>query len=331
MCGDIMIHQNKMKQKKQPSHALVVSMMCAVIVTIVAQSLDIQQGWSFAHESDKVYASEEQSHPLWYHNVVSSSRHIQWNIKEQLNNLVDAQKQKIDWYIYWLLWWWEQSQVVVSSWDDSILYIQSHNSEVNSWNIVVNDKLQYVSFDILQNNLLQKKCEYELPIDNNDENIVEIIQRWLDRCLITVSWSHKVYPRDILTHEMMRTIASRAGFEVKMEYASSKPVSREQLFTFMYALQQHHNIGNVPVVVVHNPVTRVDYLSLLKKVFDQWSSSQVQEEKMHFVSSTPELIKEDAEYGKEIKIQNESWSLSSWLWIDKEMLKETVTWIIDKI
>ena len=330
MCGDIMIHPNKMKQKKQPSHAFVVSMMCAVIVTIVAQSLDIQNMWSFSHDGDKAYASEELSHPLWYHNVASSSL-WQWNVREQLDNLVNDQKTKIDEYIYGLLGWWQESDIIDQK--DVGLSYSEQNTKADSWtNRDVTDlATNYISFDILQNNLVQKRCEYQLPIDNTDEETVAIIQRWLDYCLITVSQSHKVYPRDILTHEMMRTIASRAWFEVKMEYASSKPVSREQLFSFFYALQQHHNIWNVPVVVVHNPVTRVDYLSLLKKVFEQWISSQVQEEKMHFVSSTPEVIKEDAEYRDEVKIQNESWSLSSWLWIDKEMLKSTVTWIIDKI
>lgn len=335
MCGDIMIQSNKMKQRKQPSHAFVVSMMCAVVVTIVAQSLDIPNMWSLSQEGDKAYASD---HPLGYHGVASDDSWSQWNVRKQLDNLVDAQKQQIDNYIYGLLWW---SKWVKDLWwghgDDHphtphIPWKKDEetekNTDENTSKLELPPQSDYTSFDVLQNQLLQKKCNYTLPIDNTDTETAAIIQRWLDHCLVTVSQSYKVYPMDILTHEMMRTIADRAGFAVKMEYASSKAVSREQLFSFLNALQQNHNIWNMPVVVVSNPVKRIDYLVLLKKLFEQWIPLQESEE-IHFVEKDTSTINDIIIQNSENEVNTSSESSS--LWVDKEMLKSTVAWIIDKI
>jgi hypothetical protein len=58
-----------------------------------------------------------------------------------------------------------------------------------------------------------------------------------------------------------------------MEYASSKAVSLSQLLAFLDAIQQHHTIGDIPVVSYSTLVRRSEYLTVLYKIFDTPSSS----------------------------------------------------------
>lgn len=126
----------------------------------------------------------------------------------------------------------------------------------------------YASFSSLSERLALQSCAYPLPIDNTDPKVTHIVQWALDRCLITVSGAGKVYPYDFLTHKTMRIIADRAGFVVKMDLASSQIVQRSELYQFMYTLQQHHAIGDLPVVALDDKITRVQFLTLLYDVFD---------------------------------------------------------------
>lgn len=65
----------------------------------------------------------------------------------------------------------------------------------------------------------------------------------------------------------MRVIAERAGFVTKMEYASDQPVSNVQLLNFLQALQHQHHISYMPSVEVGEIVTRIEYLTILYKLF----------------------------------------------------------------
>jgi hypothetical protein len=60
-----------------------------------------------------------------------------------------------------------------------------------------------------------------------------------------------------------------------MEYASSKPVSREQFVAFFYTLQQKHQIGDLPVVSMSTPLRRSEYIIFLHKLFGDISPKSI--------------------------------------------------------
>lgn len=120
---------------------------------------------------------------------------------------------------------------------------------------------------MLQTSLKEKSCDYRLPIDA-DPPVITMLQWALDHCIITVSSSYKVYPHDYLTHNTMRIMAERAGFVVKMEYASNDIVTNSQLLSFLNALQQHHQISDIPSILVGERVTRREYIKILYLLFN---------------------------------------------------------------
>ena len=119
---------------------------------------------------------------------------------------------------------------------------------------------------MLQKNLKEKSCTYRLPIDA-DPPLAPVLQWALDHCIITVSSSYKVNPYDYLTHKTMRIMAQRAGFVVKMEYASNDIVTNSQLLSFLNSLQQHHQISDMPSIFLGERVTRGEYITLLYLLF----------------------------------------------------------------
>lgn len=335
--------------------------MCAVIMTIIRQSIN---------NHPDTYAWISYNNEIWsqkIHGVASdTSPSVQWsrNVLRDITSLVAEQKQFIDSYLLWIQW---------STVSDSI---SIGTDSIQTWPIVdIKEEPElptipeYIPFEQIKKSLADKKCEYQLPIDNTDPKIAPHIQWWLEHCLITVSASQKVYPNDILTHEMMRIIADRAWFSVKMDYASRKTVSREQFLTFFYTLQQHHQIGDLPVVSMSTPLKRSEYLIFLHKLFGDavksiaqmtwvvstgttvWSLPQISK---HTISDM--TVKEFKQMliaqGQQITITaydesiiltpdimktivSEIWDtnhpISSSVWIDKEMMKQTLSWFIEKL
>ncbi len=333
--------------------------MCAVIMTIVRQSI---------HHKTDIYAWDSHNEFPMAHGVASNtlSEDSVWarfaNVLESINALITQQKQVVDSYIVWddfPVWW----QNVVTSqplvvWTSSIVVSEP-----------VIEESEYTLFEDIKKSLSDKYCEYNLPVDNTDPKLAPHIQWWLDHCLITVSAAQKVYPNDILTHEMMRTIAERAGFVVKMDYASTKPVSRDQFLTFFYALQQHHKIWDLPVISMSNPLRRWEYIRLLHMIFGDsgwhpevvvqtwvvqldtasvwtwvsWSPSMtVKEFKEIMIANwknititpyddtimmTPEIMKKILSDENTISTLPQDKSIG----IDKEMLKQTVSWMMERL
>ena len=356
MCGDIMI-TTKNKNKTSSTSMLVVSIMCAVIMTIVRQSI---------HHKTDIYAWDSYNDLPMSHGVASDtlSEDSMWmhfaNILESINALIIQQKQVVDNYIVWDNFpeWWQNivtSQPLVV-WTSAIAEPEP-----------IIEQSEYLLFEDIKKALSDKYCEYNLPVDNTDPKLAPHIQWWLDHCLITVSAAQKVYPNDILTHEMMRTIAERAGFVVKMDYASTKPVSRDQFLTFFYALQQHHKIWDLPVISMSNPLRRWEYIRLLHMIFGDsgwhtevvvqtwnvkfdtvwtwvlWSPSMTVKEFKEImiadwknititpyddtIMMTPEIMKKILNDEKTISTLPQDKSIG----IDKEMLKQTVSWMMEKL
>lgn len=351
MCGDIMITKNKTKN----SSVLVVSIMCAVIMTIMWQSIN--------DSSDTYALSTSQSHEVAHDQFVDSKNQNVYKILDNINLLLDKQKKFIDEYVMWNL---------VSPLNSQSLLLTggtwwSFSSEKKLDNII-NDSPSYKSFDELKKALNEKKCDYTLPIDNTDQSIQPYIKWWLDHCLITVSAAGKVYPNDILTNEMMRIIANRAWLVVNMDYASNKPVSKDQFFSFFYALQQHHKLGDLPALPISNPLKRWEYLRFIYTVFDgvnmttlpstwtiltwffQWSDTDpsvgitIKEFKemliTEWISTEITAYDDNVMVTPEIMKEIISNSNNKWLWlskadssigIDKELLKETLSRVMEKI
>ncbi len=334
--------------------------MCAVIMTIIRQSINNRPDtYAWISRDERWYPS--QTHPS-----APSSLSVQWsrNVLDDITTLIIDQKKLIDQYIWWIQYGQAQDIIPTTGWE-----IWSPIPTLSGQKILPLVS-EYTAFAQLKKTLSDKRCEYSLPIDNTDPKIAPHIQWWLEHCLITVSSAQKVYPNDILTHEMMRTIADRAWFTVKMNYASTKPVSRDQFLNFFYTLQQHHQIGDLPVVPMSTPLKRSEYIVFLHKVFwdniqkissltwtvwsgivsvlnpvqssAPWWSMTVKEFKEmlnvqgkqiliteydHTVIATPEIMKQ---------ILWELWStpspsLPSSVWIDKEMMKQTLSRFIEKL
>lgn len=355
MCGDIMITKNKTK-KQSSSHILVVTIMCAVVMTIVGQSLTNYRTTYAENDSNQNGKLLTETH-----GIAPNTTDIKHNIVDQLQILVDEQKQIFDKYV---LWSFVSNNTIVETWSWSVESWSFVWSVVNISPVVS----EYESIEVIRKTLLDKHCDYSLPIDTTDLKLVEHLQRWLEHCLITVSSNQKVYPDNILTHSMMRTIAQRAWFIVKMDYASDKPVSRNQLLAFLYALQQHHTITDIPVVPLSNPVKRSEYLVLLHKlfwdklwwssisswiiltgwVFSTWSviasnTITLKDVKEVLISQgyTMEIMPYDSEIivTPEImkKMLADSPSIHKSIWnsntigVDKEMLKQTLSRLMEKI
>jgi hypothetical protein len=255
--------QNKIKTKKS-SGVFVISVMCAVILTIIRQSINNQPS-TYANISPRDWSWDGVVH----YSVDENSWAWFWAIFESVDPLIDRQKETVDGYL--------SSRWVVSISDNrssSPVTNQTWNTWVvwMTWSVVSTVwSSEYILFENIKDSLSNQYCEYIIPIDVIDMKIKPSLYRWLEHCLITVSASGKMYPDNILTHEMMRTIAQRAWFVTKMEYASDRQVSREQFLTFVYALQQHHQIANLPVIWVSDPVKRNEYIIFLYKMFE-WVS-----------------------------------------------------------
>jgi hypothetical protein len=93
MCGDIMITKNKTKQNSS-SHILVVTIMCAVVMTIVGQSLTNYRT-TYA-END---FNQDSKLLTETHGIAPNTTDIKYNIVDQLQILVDEQKQVFDKYV----------------------------------------------------------------------------------------------------------------------------------------------------------------------------------------------------------------------------------------
>ena len=52
-----------------------------------------------------------------------------------------------------------------------------------------------------------------------------------------------------------------------MEYATNEIVTNSQLLSFLGAIQKNHQISSLPAVPVGTKVTRVEYLTILYKLF----------------------------------------------------------------
>lgn len=352
MCGDVMINKNKTKTSS--SKALVMSMIMAVLLSLMRQSLQPRDD-TYASTRDTLMSSDMHGAALDRDGSYGNA----WvqQIMDHIQQAVDEQKKTFDRYVMWQLFGDIVTGSSLQTWSKSV------PSVVPIVSLPVSQD-EYVSFSQLQQDLANKHCDYTLPIDIADIKGIEHIQWWLDHCLITVSAAQKVYPNDILTHEMMRTIARRAGFVVKMEFASRQPVLRNQLLVFMDAIQQHHRIGDIPAVATTNPVTRIQYITLLHKLFGP-STEKDRKDQSVVISTgatsdaittgstmtvkawkeilktqwvdipitsyddtivvTPDIIKKilsDTDYNKKI---------TSDLGIDKEMLKQTVSWMMEKL
>lgn len=329
--------------------------MCAVIMTIIRQSINNHTDTYAGISSVRTIVPE-------VHTVAPSSLSVQWsrNFLDDITSLITDQKQFVDKYVMWI----QQLQIqeIASSSIDTW----------SQWSPAIQPKLptepEYQSFEIIKKTLSEKRCDYPLPIDNTDSKLAPHIQWWLGHCLLTVSSAQKVYPDDILTHEMMRVIAQRAWMDVKMEYASSQPVSRDQFLAFFYALQQHHKIGDLPVISMGTPLKRSEYIVFLHKIFwdtlqkitsltgswwtgsiptiapiwdDTWLSMTVKEFKEILISQWKQL--EITPYDDKILLTSDIMkkiisdtsiipqNSSSSVWIDKEMMKQTLSWFIEKI
>lgn len=91
----------------------------------------------------------------------------------------------------------------------------------------------------------------------------------------------------------MRVMADRAGFAVKMEYASDRIVTDSELLTFLSALQQHHQIAYMPSVPVGKQVTRGEYLTILYRLFaiDEYTEQvSVLSSQDHSASQVAQLV-----------------------------------------
>lgn len=356
MCGDIMITKNK---KQNWSNALVVSIMCAVLLTLIRQSINNQEN-TYA----SISSASTKTQWVQIDDAVSQSPDAQWsrNVLDDITNMIVEQKKSIDEYLLWLQDAAQVDDIVsVSAQPWAIPSIQTQDPTLTLAS-------EYQTFENLKKLLSDKYCEYRLPIDNTDLSVASDIQWWLDRCLLTVSAAQKVYPNDVLTHEMMRVIAQRAWFIVKMEYASNKPVSKEQLFTFFYALQQNHKIGDLPVIVLSAPVKRSEYMRFLHKLFgdvkrpirasaNTWESAFVtqspskpneqsitvkafkeiliaQGQKMDImpyddaIILTPEIMKTLVSWSTDLSSVSKTQEA---IGIDKEMMKQTLSRLIEKI
>lgn len=257
--------KNNNKTKKT-SQVFVVSIMCTVLVSIVWQSLNVAIN---PNPQNSVQASREpQVHGVAWPESPSS-------LTNDMNTSVNKQKDQVNQWIKKMFGSGGGSKTQVkqlwggdshdwSSWFD---YHPEDPHDHNNQTDGSNNQRDYVPFTMVQNNLKEKTCKYELPIDNADPPWVPIIQWALDHCLITVSSAYKVYPNDYLTHKMMRTIAERAWFTVKMEYATNEIVTNSQLLSFLGAIQKNHQISSLPAVPVGTKVTRVEYLTILYKLF----------------------------------------------------------------
>jgi cell division protein FtsN len=92
MCGDIMITKNKTKQSSSP--ILVVTIMCAVVMTIVGQSLTNYRT-TYA-ENNPIPNSQLLTQT---HGIAPTSPDMKYRIVEQLQTLVDEQKKAFDNYV----------------------------------------------------------------------------------------------------------------------------------------------------------------------------------------------------------------------------------------
>ena len=363
MCGDIMITTKN--KTKGWSSALVISIMCAVIMTIIRQSLN-NHTYTYAWISRSIYTWSQQIHTVASDPALS----IQWfrNVFDDVSSLVVERKKLVHKY----LWWIQdiQDKKVVGN-------IPNSWSVIQTWSLVwfqqqkaLSTASEYIPFEDIKKWLSDKKCKYPLPVDSTDSKITTHIQWWLEHCLITVSSAQKVYPNDILTHDMMRNIANRAWFSVNMNYISRKPVNKEQFLMFFYELQQQHKIGDLPVVPMSSPLKRSEYIIFLHKIFwdegdtksyTTWSVSSdiskstiifdqrdslaamtVKEFKELLASQWREImIIADDEFTlltpdivKKILLDKKSVNSMSWhtsVWVDKEMMKQTLSRFIQKL
>ncbi len=254
--------QNNNKKSSLP--LLVMTGMCASVVTIVWQSL--------AHPSS--YQTQSYHWPAFSQNPIGQ---IEWLVRNQQSWIHDYLQGLFSssWISdVWSVVWPDEDMLYHSvasvapwyrpSWADT----NDDDVSMMSWAV------RYDTFDILKQRLSQQSCDYETPIDNTDPRMAHIIARGLERCLITLSHTRKVNATDHLTHRTMRIIAERAWFVVKHEHMTDAVVSRDRFYSFVYALQQHHQIGDLPVIPISSPVTRIERLSLLYMIFG-WVQADV--------------------------------------------------------
>lgn len=248
--------------------------MCTFLVTIVWQTVNVALNPS-QYESVQAAGTEQQK----VHGVADSSAkadtQTQFPVTDELNADVNKNKDKLNNRLKKMLWWSkgsntssEQLKVVEQSqWKVWFTYHKEDPHTHTEVDYELQHQRDYVPFKTLQTHLKETTCKYDLPVDNADPPLRTVIQWWLDHCLITVSASYKVYPQDYLTHRMMRVIAERAWFAVKMEYATDKIVTNSDLLSFLNALQQHHQISYIPSVPIGEKVKRGEYLTILYRLF----------------------------------------------------------------
>ena len=278
MCGASVM--NKKLKTKSSSQVIVVSIMCTVLVTIVWQSVNVALNPAQYESVQASSLQDEQSHGV--------AGPQQLLVTDELNAGVNKNKDKLNNRFKKVLWWVKGSNtsseqlktVENSQWTPWFDYHREEPHTHTEGENELQNQRDYVPFSTLQSNLKTTICKHEVPVDNADPPGNPAIQWWLDHCLITVSAAGKVYANDYLTHKMMRVIAERAWFVVKMEYATDQIVTNSQLLTFLNAVQQHHQISSIPSIPVGEKVTRGEYLTILYKLFTNdtvWDTLDVQE------------------------------------------------------
>ncbi len=271
---EVKLSQQQRKQPREQSpQVIIVSIMCAILMIFVGQSLSVATTTS-SYDVVQARGREYTTDPPWWEALKDSQ-----TINTLLTDHISDQKQTFEQRISSL--WKKESQALKGEQlkVPEVTWVTESQSE-----IVSEPTYHYATFEELQLRLENQICEYELPIDITNANLASAIQWWLSHCLITVSGSHKIYPSDALTNKTLRIISDRAWFVVNMEYATSSVVVKEDFISFLNTLQQHHKLPAIPVVSLSDKVTREEYLTLLYQLFYDAKHSA------HMTGSTQQIM-----------------------------------------
>lgn len=244
-----MIPHNRAK-KKLSKKFTILSIISIAVVTIVWQAITRSYEEELGH---RTYAANN--------NIEFESSKIQlfW----EWDNYIDSYKQTIDHRLEERFG--SSKDPPRSSKTDPSMKTWEQIITTGEQNII---ESQYTPFSKLQALFNEQHC-LEINSENKDM-IWEDIRYWaLQHCLLELRDIQNYDETTLLTHSSMRTLADRIGFEVKMEYASDNIVKKEDLTEFIHALQQHHNIGDIPSTLISSSVKLEEYLFLLNKILSK--------------------------------------------------------------
>ena len=323
MCGGIMVT----KTQKSNNGMFIISAMIAALLIIIYQSLS-------------QYSTEQvQAHG-------SADSNLQWQMSLLRENIVWSFRHTL------------------SSWDKKNIHQDTTLFAVadTTWTTIYDDITFHPS-------LVKENCIPMKAIDITSHLYHEALERAIQHCFISGYGNQKVYPDNHLTHNAMLIIAKNVGFKIDMSQWSDDIVSRTELMRFIEMLQSDKQISMIPVVHFSPIVTRAEYINFLRDSRDHEEalptiistgleqkeySGILNENKSFTIKDIKTIINTNASHPlviydydngivatkdmissllKEAQVHDTDTlqSAPESIWINKEMIKQWLSWLIQKI